>query len=458
MPFSRRSLLRGLGLGAGASILAPMVSRLLPEAMGQSSATKRFILFTNNNGVRDDYRPVPSPTGIDLKSWAALGPHADDLVVLRNVYSPFDLDLHGNDWPYCATPGQSVGGNVAPGGPSIDRFIADQIGTTTALKSINISLWLGGSSRELSTQSADGPGVALPADGPIEAFNRVFGSGMGMSTEEMSTQLQRDRSVLDGVTADIQRMNGRLAGPERERMDQYLQSVRDLETQLGRVADTRLSCSSSLAPDLDVIGSGRSKRSGSDVRPERMDAGVDMLLAALTCGFTNVGAFVSISARMEFLINDPVVGQHTMWHGDGTFERHDAFYDYQAQQIAKIWQALKDTPEGDGSMADNTVFFWGNTSGGNHHNGSYDAWNMILHGGLRGNRVIELPMSPVESGNDPRRSLVGSDAERAPKVGKDAPVHALNDVLTTVAHLAGAPVDGFGDPRATRGVLTDVMS
>ncbi|MEM9187936.1 MAG: DUF1552 domain-containing protein [Myxococcota bacterium] len=443
----RRAFLSALGLGAGAWVLSPMLRQLLTEAHGQPSATKRFILYINELGVPGEYRPNPGASGIELGPWAPLAPHRSDLTVLKNLYNPFDLDLHGNLWPFCGTVGQSSGDSVQPGGPSFDRFIAERIGAFTPLRSVNIGLWTTTPRRILKSHSAEAAGVALPAEGPAEAFGRVFGGDASTMPEEMDNRLAMNRSLLDGVVGDIERMNGRLAASERERMDQYLTSVRELETQLARVATARGSCSAPVAPDPDVIGSG-----GANLA--RAEAGANVLVAALTCGFTNV-ATINAGSAGGFLGSG--IGSHKMWHGDGTVETHSAFYGHQAGQLASIWQALKDTPEGDGTMADNTVLMWANAAGGKHHSGSYDSWVMALHGGTPGDRALELPESEVEAGPDPRRALVNSGIKRAPSVGRNAPVHAINDAFITVAQMLGVGIETFGDERLSQGVLPGVL-
>src|SRR4051812_30238308 len=104
----RRNFIAGLGLGAGASLLRPMVGGLLPEALGASVLPKRFIVITHGCGwIEPSYTCVArSETDFDLgPSYEALVPFKKDLVVLSRFYNPFNNSLgsdhgniHGNGW------------------------------------------------------------------------------------------------------------------------------------------------------------------------------------------------------------------------------------------------------------------------------------------------------------------------------------------------------------------------
>ncbi|MEM9195725.1 MAG: DUF1552 domain-containing protein, partial [Myxococcota bacterium] len=415
---------------------------------GQGNAQKRFVFFVTKLGVQEDYRPTPGPMGVDLNVWTALEPHRNELTVVNRMFSPFDLHLHGNRWFATATQGTGSGGDVLPGGPTFDRYLASQLGAASPIGSITIAAFEG--RKGFDTISADGPGVTFPSGGAIENFVRVFGDAdSGDAQRDAMARLRRNQSVLDFAVDDISRLQTRLGSIERERLDQYATSVRELETQLLRVSEVRSTCASPIPPDPEAIGSGR-----DDHRPERMAASLDVFTSALTCGFTNVGVFYLPARGLSFLGEDGEIGSHGMWHGDGTPEKRSIWYNYQAQTMGAIWQALKDTPEGDGTMADHTILLWMNEAGGKHHNGAYESWAMMLGstGGLRGNQFVELPDSEVTEG-DLRRTLATPTADRAPKVGRDAPVHAINDVFVTVGQLLGVGTTSFGDERLVRGVL-----
>ena len=280
----------------------------------------------------------------------------------------------------------------------------------------------------------------------------MFGDGSSSDSNEATERLRQDRSVLDAVRGDVTRLEARLGTEERARMEQYLTSLRDLETQLSRVVQTRGSCITPPVPDEATIGTGVSTRSTNETRPERMDATVSVFTNALTCGFTRVGVFNAASVSLNYL--GPGIGGHSMWHGDGTFETHQTWYEYHATQMQTIWSALAATPEGDGTMADNTLMLWMNVSGGGHHNGSYEYWAMLFGrlGGLSGGRVIDYPITEVGSGD--RRVTLAGGSDRAPRAGRDdAPELGINDLYLSILELLGVPEATYGDERMCRGPL-----
>jgi len=455
----RRQFIAGLGLGAGATILTPWLRGVLARAHGQSGGgAKRFVMFVNSLGVREGHRVTGGGTDFDLgESWAPLAPYRDRLLVVENFYQPFNMHLHGNRWGFACTEG--VGpedADVRPGGATIDRLIAREISQGRALTSLSLTPFVSGNGarRGYASVSADGRDVVYPSDGPVAAFARLFGSGeAGMDEDEAAARIRRDRRVLDFAADDVRRLRARLAGPERERLDQYLASIEELQDQIGRVADTRAACDVPSAPDPAF-------RTDDDPEDVKMAISVRLAQEALVCGFTNQLTFVSGNETFPFLGEDGEIGRHQMWHGDGTPAKHTKFYAYQAAQMAAIWERLEAVPEGDGTMADDTLMMWINQSGGGHHNGSYDYWVMLLSGrnvDLDAGRRVVLPLSPLTE-NDVRRTVVNADLKRAPGVGRDAPVHALNDLFVSVANACGLPIDSFGDPRICAGPVPGLQS
>ncbi|MEM9193739.1 MAG: DUF1552 domain-containing protein [Myxococcota bacterium] len=440
---SRRNLLTTGALGVGGWLFQPLLRQLTQDVHGQSMSGKRFVFYVNRLGVEEEYRPTAAGGSIELGAWAPLAPYLDELTIVNHMYCPFNLHLHGSSW--FASGLAEV--DDAPGGPTFDRYLARTIGADTPIRSLNIAAYQ--DRRSYLTVSADGLGTPFPSDGAEHAYARVFGGADNDDAQrEVMARLRRDLSVLDFAVDDIHHLRTRLGSLERARLDQYATSIRELEMQLQRVNAARGACEAPAAPDPEVIGASRDDR-----RQERIGASIEVLTHAMTCGFTRVGTFYVPSQALPFLGEDGEIGDHQMWHGAGTPAKRTIWYRTQAEQIAAIWEVFKNTPEGDGTMADNTILLWMNEAGGRHHNGSYGYWAMVLGtmSPLSGPRVVELPMSEVTAG-DVRRTLAGGSS-RAPDIGDSAPVHAVNDLFVTLGQLLGAGTTEFGDSRLVRGPL-----
>jgi hypothetical protein len=109
---------------------------------------------------------------------------------------------------------------------SVDQLIAEQIGIATRYP----SLVLGTASSSLSWTSS---GVELPAEGrPSVLFKNLFIDGSATEIDAELRQLKRGRSILDTVLGEAKKMDSDLGHRDREKLDEYLTSVRDLEVRL----------------------------------------------------------------------------------------------------------------------------------------------------------------------------------------------------------------------------------
>ena len=433
----RRAFLASLGLGSGVLLLDLCRRSLVKEARGAAGPPqRRFVLFVNGNGLHQErYRAtVRSESDFDLPpSLAPLAPYKQDLLFVSPLYNPHNQEFHGNGWatlsmmPSVRTGGDEFGPFYAiPSGVSLDRFLAREISADTPFSSINLGLLE--SNDFVPHVSSDGPGRAYPAErSPVRAYARLFGALLptpGIPTEKL---LEQNRSLLDLVQGDIQRTMGRLAGPERAKLDQYLESIRALELRLGRLGGAQAACSGFAAPAARLH---KLQASRGAVQPEVIQAHVELASNALQCGLTRVAA-ISIHGNSyalnhyEFL--GDTRGHHQSCHDDNkeTLTKIDAFV---ASQVGALYGRLRAVPEGAGTVADSSLLLWVNTGGGTHHNG----WN--THGAV----LLGRAGGTLRTG----RYLTYGPQE-----------HSLGDLCVSVANAVGAPIQSFGDPTHCKGPL-----
>ena len=231
-PLSRRHFIQGTGVLLG----LPLLDAMLPAFAGASpenGAPRRFFGICNNLGVLPD-KFFPEQTqagrGYTLSPYLEhLSEFRNDFTVCSGVWHP-DVDA-GHPADICfltAAPRPSSGGfrNTI----SLDQFVAERIGHLTRFPSLTLGVNIGRTAKSLSCTAA---GVLIPCeDRPSQIFKKLF---LGGSPEEMQAQSRKlalGQSIMDTIAEQTSRLNRQVGARDRERLDQYLTGVRDLEKRL----------------------------------------------------------------------------------------------------------------------------------------------------------------------------------------------------------------------------------
>lgn len=426
MNVRRRDFLSAMGLGAGAWLLGPLFSqRLLPEAQGAvNPGRKRFILMTHGGGLLEEHYTCQarSETDFDLnRVLKPLEPWKSQLLVLSKFYCPFDKRQHGNQFAVLSmmkSPNQEYGNykGLPPGGVSVDRFLAGQIGAQDAFDSTLVGI--DEAKGDPINLSADGPNKLYPAIGsPLKAYDTYFARQMTGVSDPMATarMIADERSVLDLIRADIGRMNARLAGPERAKLDQYLDSLRGVERRLMDLGGGGTQCQAPPRP-AELLDK-------SNLDPNVISAHIQVTHAAQVCGLTRV-SHISIhgfsSPHTPYRFLGDTQGLHVCHH-ERFMGSIAQICTYVSSKVAQMAELLAKTPEGDGTMLDNSLLVFVNVCGGVHHNG-HNTYSVIslgkAGGGVRTGRYLSYPMMK----------------------------YSLGEVWTGVVNALGVPVKAFGDP------------
>jgi hypothetical protein len=226
---SRRFLLRGAGVVCALPLLECMNGGLADES--ESRVPRRMLLISNNLGVLP--KPFfPETTGRDYSLspyLSLLGEHRNEFTVFSGLSHPAVHGGHSTENCFLTAargPTRSGFRNSI----SLDQFAAEKLGPITRFSTLNLGVNIDKANRSLSWTR---DGVLLPAEDSAPAlFRRMFVQG---SPDEVARQLHRleERgSVLDTLLQDADRFNRRLGANDRQRMDQYFSSVRDVEHRL----------------------------------------------------------------------------------------------------------------------------------------------------------------------------------------------------------------------------------
>ena len=290
-PLSRRALLRG---AAGGTLALPFLEVMNPRrASAQTAPVRRFIGFFYPCGT--DPRKWNGTAGPltttsvseclqDLKGFAAEGIWPAEASLLSEVtqvtgsdHSGVCSDIHRPSMSLCAHRGTGTDANV-PSMPTLDQFLADQLQGTTPYRNLALSATPSTDIGQGNISFRAGGQVASVTRKPGDLFTTLFpagstGTGGMTGTDRMS---RRQKSVLDGVLEDANRLNAKLGAGDKQRLGQYLQAISEVEKQIITVTPPTGTCTTPAAP-----------ASGGDWH-SKSKLFIDLMVLAMACDKTRI--------------------------------------------------------------------------------------------------------------------------------------------------------------------------
>lgn len=278
----RRTLLRG----AGALMALPFLEIMTPKkAVAQTTKPQRFVAFFYPNGTDPgQFEPkagplVPGqlpPCLVDLEGfaaeriWPAQGSVLSEVTVVTGTdHSGVSTDIHIPSMALSAHKG--LKNNYTPSAPTLDQYLADSLRGETPFRNLALSA-------TPSTDIAQG-NISFKANGQVETVIRnprqLFSNLFGMKAVDAAggTHARRRASVLDLVKADAERLKLKLGRADQARLEQYFQSVTELEAQLGSGSGA---CQVPNEPEM-----------GGDWH-QKSKLFIDLAVLALSCDLTRV--------------------------------------------------------------------------------------------------------------------------------------------------------------------------
>ncbi|MCC9600476.1 DUF1552 domain-containing protein [Stieleria sp. JC731] len=369
---SRRHLLRG----AGAGIALPMLSAMRPAwGAKQESNPKRMVAICAGLGFHcphlfpESEGPIEGSTPYLEK----LRDHRSDMTLLSGLSHPNQNGNNGHasgmTWLTSAQrPGLAGFKNTI----SLDQLIAAKLGGITRLPYLCLSTGNGSLSWTAS-------GVNIPDErSPAKVFQKLFVDGTEQQIKSQLIDLRRGRSILDTVRQDARRLERTLGPRDREKLDEYYSSIRDLETRLGESQQwvKRPKPSVDYDPPKDVVDKQ------DIIAKQRLM--YDMMRLAMETDSTRVITF-SIGGMNSVPSNIP--GVRTDWHNLSHHGKDEEkinelrlIEEAEFEAFAGFLDSLKSSRENGQRLLDGTSILFGSNLG----NASSHDWHnlpIILAGG-----------------------------------------------------------------------------
>jgi hypothetical protein len=419
----RRTFLRGVGTAMALPLLDAMVPALTATVKTAAKPVKRFgVVYVPNGLTMAAWTPKATGAAFELPPiLRPMAPFQERMLLVSGLNGAGGFGHTGASTEFLTGIKVAAGDSSSVAGPSIDQLIAEQAGQETQLASLELSIdprdntgTCDGHSCALSnTISWRSTTVLLPMENdPRVVFERLFGDSGTTDPAVRRERLQFDRSILDSVTdaaADLQRGLGE---GDRQRMVEYLDSVRDVERRIQRATEQS-------ARELPVVAQ-------PDGIPSRFDehAGLmfDLQALAFQSDLTRVTTFMlgrEFSARTYPEI-DIYEAHHPLSHHQNIptqIEKITKLNTYHMSLFASYLEKLRSTPDGDGSLFDHTVMLYGaGMSEGNTH----DHTNLPLM--LAGGKDLVPGGRHLMFKGDPAANLLLSIADKM-----DVPIEQLGN-------------------------------
>jgi hypothetical protein len=397
--FSRRTMLRGLGV----TMALPWLESI--NVWGDEPTTREpsseaplrlAVLFAGNGFHAREWWAKGEGAGMELgKVLAPLGDYRERLLFIQGLYNAEALkgNIHSSQTGNILSGAPLASGGEIQSGTSIDQFLAERYGRSTKVPSLvlgceksNPSVHKNYSMLYSSHISWSSPTTPTPLElYPSLAFDRLF-------KDEVS---RGDRSVLDAVMADAEDLRRGISATDQRKLDEYLDSVRDVEKRIERAGQQGEL--QGWRPTLDKPNVPRPP----DGIPQNIADHMRLMIDVLVLGFQTDTTRISTlklnndhsSLRFPNLGIDYMI-HHLLSHSDtDDWLKVNQFFVEQVTYLARKLDAIQEGPR---TALDNSMLLFCSSM----MSGSHDATQLpvIMVGGaggkLKGGRVLDYREQP----------------------------------------------------------------
>jgi uncharacterized protein DUF1552 len=391
---SRRTVLKGLGATLSLPLLDAMVPAGVAEAKSTAGST-RFICIevphgsagSTAYGLANNFWS-PSAVGRDFDiSQTILAPleaFKNDITIVSNTdcknAEAFSAPEIGGDHFRSAAvfltqshPKQTQGSDLHAG-TSIDQLYAKRFGQEMAIPSLQLCIenvdQAGGCEYGYSCAYTDSVSWASPSEplpmirDPRAVFDQLFGGGA--TKEERALRRREDKSIIDAVTASLERLKKELGPADRVRLTTYLDDIREIERRIQRVEAHNAS-----GEPRELPGAPKGV---PDSFEEHVKLMFDLQALAFASDLTRVSSFKlsrDVSGRV-YKEAGVSTGFHNASHHAEREDRIKEFAKinrYHVSLVPYFLERLKNMPDGDSNLLQSSLIVYGSSMGNpNVHN------------------------------------------------------------------------------------------
>jgi hypothetical protein len=388
---NRRTVLKGLG----ATVALPMLDAMMPVGLSAQARKVRLVAMEMVHGsagstafgaTKNLWAPAATGAAFDLSptAMAPLEPWREYITIVSNTdvrmaeaFAP--PEIGGDHFRSAAVfltqshPKQTQGSDLKAG-ISLDQLFAQKYGQETPIPSMQLCVenvdQAGGCFYGYSCAYTDSISWATPEDplpmirDPRAVFDQLF--GIGATPEARAARRRRDKSILDWVTQSTNQLKSQLGHTDQVRLADYLEDVREIERRIQKVEAQNSSGEARSLPGAPI--------GVPDSYDEHVKLMFDMQVLAFASDITRVTAFKlsrDVSNRVY-----PETGVNTGFHiASHHGEREERITDlakinkYHVSLVPYFMKKLKETPDGDSNLLDNSLIIYGSPMGNsNVHN------------------------------------------------------------------------------------------
>jgi hypothetical protein len=473
MQLPRRSVLKALG-GFAALPLGQYLSSSIAHAQGMPPL--KFVGVYHPHGISAECyarRPGETETNFDLNfADSALSPFDTPSAYGQRSFKNRLITFEGVDLAVAElsstaghgaatclfTGSMTVGGDHNAQSESLDQYLARTKGLSRGTRFPTLNVGVGSIGDINQDAIVHGPGGAIIRNqvDPLVVFDQVFASMMNSTDADAAAARKRGQSVIDFVRADLNALSGRLAAPEKLKLEQHLSAIRDIETRLNSVSSGTMGSAGTCTTPVRPRATGNSdaslnfpqvlKYNGGESYFDRIaDLQIDLLALALACDATRFttlflddpGKVTTVDGLMlPADVHNEVAHLYSV--DQQSQVRLGRLNRYYYGKIARLMQRLDE-----GGILDSTLILAGSDMGDPALHSTRNI-PLILAGGANG----KLTMG--------RRIKAGADCPPSNPycTGSSLKLTSHNKVLVSVAQLFGVPDATFGranDPALITG-------
>jgi hypothetical protein len=425
----RRAVLKA----AGVSFALPFLDAMVPAgtALAQTAAVPKLrtgffyiphgaIMGNTSHGPSLD-KWTPSGSGATFKLSPILGslePYKKYVTSFGNLQNAATAgSVHSftpATWLSATRP--DTGAPRAHMATTLDQVIAKIIGQETPLPSLEVAAETtvqsaaggGGYYSTLSFRDAESP---LPMEpNPRKVFLQLFGEGD--TPQERATINTRTNSLLDLILEGTKSLKGNLGNGDRAVLDGYLESVREVERRTQKAA----------AKDLSAFTIPEAPVGELDAFAEQVKLMFDLVALAYQADLTRVASYIMAAEGTNRTYNHIGIPDsfHPVSHHANDLTRIEKLAKIQTwhlEQFAGFIKKMAETPDGQGSLLDHSIFMYGSNMSNSDRHDNYPEPNIVVGGGngkmrLGGQHLVLPERTPIANLHLTLLQKVGVERDR----------------------------------------------